>query len=90
QHDWLIKIPIVEFALNCSISETTGFAPFELNYGYVPSMLFEVHTQESLPAGIGAFGIQAMQNLFDAHDAIIEARVWQTYQANKHRSVEPI
>ncbi len=39
QKDWLAKILLVEFALNASINKTTGFAPFELMYGYVPSMI---------------------------------------------------
>ncbi|KIK21552.1 hypothetical protein PISMIDRAFT_12178 [Pisolithus microcarpus 441] len=29
-------MPMVEFAINSSISSSTGFAPFELNYGYMP------------------------------------------------------
>ncbi|KAJ3911456.1 hypothetical protein F5877DRAFT_15675, partial [Lentinula edodes] len=72
-----------------SISETTGFAPFELTYGYIPSMLREVRNSTNAPPGVRAFGMQAMQSLYDAHDAIIEARVFQTYQANKHRNEDP-
>lgn len=89
QKDWLTKVPIVEFALNSSINETTGFAPFELTYGYIPSMLLEIRDKKNIPVGIRAFAIQAMQNLFDAHDAIIESRVFQTHQANKRRGPEP-
>ena len=35
QKDWAAKFPMVEFALNSSVSATTGFAPFELNQGYI-------------------------------------------------------
>ena len=35
QTDWEKKIPLTEFAINLSISESTGFMPFELNYGYI-------------------------------------------------------
>ena len=38
QKDWADKAPIVKFAINSAISSSSGFAPFELNYGYVPSM----------------------------------------------------
>ena len=31
QRDWAAKCPMVEFALNSSISTTTGFTLFELN-----------------------------------------------------------
>jgi len=36
QTDWERKIPLTEFAINSSISKSTRFAPFELNYGYMP------------------------------------------------------
>lgn len=36
QKDWVSKLPLVEFALNSSINSSTGFAPFELTYGYMP------------------------------------------------------
>lgn len=44
---------------------------------------------DSLLPGIQAFGIQAIQSCLDAHDAIIESRVFQTHQANKKRRSEP-
>ena len=89
QHDWLTKVPIVEFALNSSISASTGYAPFELNYGFIPSMLFEPRNEGNRLPGIQAYGVQAMQSLHDAHDAIIASRVFQTHQSNKRRSSEP-
>ena len=36
QKDWTVKLPMTEFALNSSISSSTGFAPFELNHRYMP------------------------------------------------------
>ena len=36
QKYWADKCPMVEFALNSSVSATTGFTPFELNQGYMP------------------------------------------------------
>jgi hypothetical protein len=42
QMDWAEKIDIVEFAINSSISESTGYAPFELSGGYMPSMIKEM------------------------------------------------
>ena len=29
---------MVEFAINSSINATTGYAPFELNHGYMPQL----------------------------------------------------
>ena len=33
QKDWVVKLPAVEFAINSAWSSTTGFSPFQLNYG---------------------------------------------------------
>ena len=38
QSDWAGKCPMVEFALNSSVSATTGFTPFKLNQGYMPQI----------------------------------------------------
>jgi hypothetical protein len=35
QMDWVAKLPAVEFTMNSSISASTGYSPFELNYGYL-------------------------------------------------------
>ena len=36
QRDWSDKCLMVEFTINISVNATTGYAPFELNYGYMP------------------------------------------------------
>ena len=36
QRDWSDKCLMAEFAIISSINATTGYAPFELNYGYMP------------------------------------------------------
>jgi transposase InsO family protein len=35
QKDWVDKIDMVEFAINSSVSESMGYAPFELSGGYI-------------------------------------------------------
>ncbi len=47
QKDQINCINLMEFVINVSVSQTTKFAPFELNGGYLPSMLKEYHPQES-------------------------------------------
>jgi hypothetical protein len=90
QWDWLFKIPLAEFAINSNISSTTGFAPFELNYGFLPTLVGGIKPQDTAHPGVRQFVDQATNNLQMAHDAIIESRIVQTIQANKHRrSVEP-
>jgi len=90
QKDWYHKIPLAEFAINSNISSSTDFAPFELNYGFMPSLIGGIKPQESAHPGVRQFAERALNNLQLAHDAIIESRVVQTHQANRRRrSVEP-
>jgi hypothetical protein len=76
---------MTKFAINANVSETTRYAPFELNGGYMPSMIWEFCSDEAIPKGIKSFATQALQNLADMHDTIIERQVFQTHQANLHR-----
>jgi hypothetical protein len=89
QKDWVDKVDLTEFAINASISETTKYTPFELNGGYMPSMIREIRLDNVIPKGIQSFAAQALQNLADAHDAIIEAHVFQTRQENFQRQKDP-
>ena len=63
---------MVEFALNSNVSSTTGFAPFELNCGYIPQLgqRLSIDTKYN---GVRQFAQQALWNLMVAHDAIIES-----------------
>lgn len=89
QRDWAEKIPMTEFAINSAINSSTGFAPFELNYGYMPSMIASI-PEEALraPRGVREFAESAVANVAAAHDAIIESRVVQVHNANKRRTEE--
>lgn len=51
QKDWYAKIDTTEFVINASISNTTRYAPFELNGGYMPSMLWEIQNEGESPPG---------------------------------------
>jgi len=84
QRDWSEKLPMVEFTLNSAISSLSGFAPFELNYGYTPSLNPGLAPEPSGVPGVKHFVACTLQNLADAHDAIIESRVRQTHNANRH------
>ena len=88
--DWIEKVPMVEFAINLSVSGSTGFAHFELTYGYMPRMAQLEHgcAPKTAP-GIQGFVRQAWDNLAMALDAIIESRVIQTHHANKKRKDPP-
>ncbi|SJL16308.1 uncharacterized protein ARMOST_19828 [Armillaria ostoyae] len=89
QNDWINWVDLTEFTINVSVSQTTRYAPFELNGGYLPSMIREYRLQEGAPPGIHKFAMQALANLAEAHNAIIEARVFQMHYVNKKRSNNP-
>jgi hypothetical protein len=75
--------------INSSISESTGYTPFELTGGYMPSMIKEIRTDEIFASGVKSFAATALGNLADAHDVIIEARSFQSDNANRKRGTEP-
>ena len=85
QRNWMEKVPMVEFALNSAISSSSRFAPFKLTYGYHPSMNPGITPELSSTPEVRHFVAQALQNLTNAHDAIIESRVRQTHNANWHQ-----
>jgi len=89
QKDWVYKIPMMEFAINASISESTGFTPFKLDGVYMPMMIRQLPESNTAPPGIRSFTQQALQNLAAAHDTIIASHVFQRHYANARRRQEP-
>jgi len=89
QRDWEQKVPLTEFAINSTISGSTGFAPFELNYGFMPQFNRGITPSETSQPGVKQFAEMANENISKAHDAIIHSRVNQTFQANKRRRELP-
>ena len=73
---------MVEFAINSSINATMGYAPFELNYGYMPRSGQHISTDTTFK-GVKQFAQQAVWNLLDTHDTILEHRIEQMHYSNK-------
>ena len=86
QSDWVDRLPMAEFAINSSVNDSTGFAPFELTYGAMPR-IFQA-TVSTPFFGVKSFAEKALTNLAIAHDSIIANRTFQTHHANKYRSAE--
>jgi hypothetical protein len=82
--DWANHIPDVEFALNSATSAATGLSPFEVNYGYLPTV-WPTSSWESANLAVEGFGERAHLNWLRATDAIIASRVEMITSANKHR-----
>ena len=82
QKDWVSKLPAIEFAINSARSESTGFAPFFLNFGRMPrTMIWNSATESEFPT-VRSFALQKKLALIAAHDSILAARVKQTRNAN--------
>ena len=52
QKDWVQQCPMIEFVINSSVGNATKLAPFEINCGYMPTMMREVKVSERIPPGI--------------------------------------
>ena len=87
QKNWANRLPAIEFALNSARSDTTGFAPFFLNYGRLPRTML-VNEKSEYPA-VKKFAQNLKSAILSAHDAIIAARVKQTKNANRKRIPSP-
>ena len=87
QRDWVSKLPGVEFAINSARSQTTGYAPFVLNYGSMPRSM--IWNSDSEYPGVRVFAQKMKNAILAAHDAIIAARVKQTRLANNRRKESP-
>src|SRR6266481_4413398 len=66
QKDWENQCPIIEFALNSSISSSMGYAPFELNYGSIPQLGQQLGTDTKF-ASVKQFAQQVQLNLMMVH-----------------------
>src|ERR1700722_5315656 len=67
-----------------------GFAPFELNYGYLPTFISGITPNENAKPGVHKFINPAINNLEEAHNAIIESQVRQMLHVNKHRRADAL
>lgn len=83
QKDLVIKLPAIEYAMDCARSDTTGFSPFFLNYGRMPRPLIWDSSTEY--PGVKVFAQRMKDAIMSAHDEVIQAQVKQTIQANRHR-----
>ncbi|KAF8835185.1 hypothetical protein BDN67DRAFT_862365, partial [Paxillus ammoniavirescens] len=75
--------------INSARSDSTGYAPFFLNTGWVPrAMIWNAPAPEEYPS-VRTFAQQMKQAMMAAHDSILESQVKQTRLANKKRQLCP-
>ncbi|CAR64332.1 YALI0E14388p2 [Yarrowia lipolytica CLIB122] len=85
--NWDLWLPVIEFAMNSAKHSSTGYAPFEAVYGYIPDgptyastrELTKVHHQ--MDAWMDK--LRAISN--SMHDRLIEHQRVQENRVNQHR-----
>lgn len=89
QKDWVSKLPGIEFVINLTRSQSTGYAPFYLNNGRLPrTIIWETPDVSEYP-GVRVFAQKLKMGIMQAHDEVIAARVKQVRNANRRRQPSP-
>src|ERR1700743_555674 len=83
QQDWVVKLTAGDVAIKLARSSTTGFSPFQLNYGRNPSPMIW-NAKDEFP-GVRKFAERMKKAIMSVHDSIIAAQVVNTVQANRKR-----
>ena len=82
--NWVDQVPLIEFAMNSAVQESTGHAPFELNYGWMPRMIRGVDFSSSRD-GVKHF-VENINDVLDkTFDKLLTQRTRQAVESNKHR-----
>jgi hypothetical protein len=83
QSNWPDQLLLVEFAMNSAINKSTGYAPFELNYGWMPKLIGGLDF-ESPREGVKQF-VENIRNVLDkTFDKLVTQRTRQAVKANRH------
>ena len=83
QHNWVARLPLIEFTINSARSESMGYSPFFLNTGRQPhTFVWNDVLVDEYPS-VQIFAQKMKQAVMTAHDAILETHVKQTQTVNR-------
>jgi len=82
QKDWVAKLPAIEFAINSSRSESTGYAPFFLNNERMPHPMIWNSADSSKFPGVCVFAQRLKSAIMAAHNSVLAVHIKQTRIAN--------
>jgi hypothetical protein len=87
QLDWNELLPLVEFAMNNSVSSTTGHTPYFINYGYHPKLPSSINDQSLTTRSPFAvdFHLRLAQLQDEVSQRIREAQKRQKQYADENR-----
>jgi hypothetical protein len=84
QTTWRRHLPMMEFAMNSAINESTGYAPFEANYGWMPRIVRGIEF-DSPRDGVKQFVEDITEILDKTFDKLVAQRTRQAIKANRSR-----
>jgi len=88
--DWASKVTLVEFGINSASSTATNLSPFEIVYGFLPSMwpVLSFSHPGSTDDDITSRAERARLEWLRVSDALIASRVDMVHHGNKHRRTD--
>lgn len=92
QLGWAHALPHVQFDKMNTINKSTGFTPFQLCFGRSPRVIPPLipAKQSATVADIDAWHVirRLETDVLEAQDNLLEAKISQSIQANKHRTLK--
>jgi hypothetical protein len=94
QTGWLRALPRVRFAIMNTVNKSTGYSPFQLKHGRSPRIIAPLIDAPPKPSkeNISAREVitRVTQDVADAKDNLMVAKLSQAHQANQHRKDDAI
>jgi hypothetical protein len=94
QTGWVRALPRVRFHMMNTVNKSTKYTPFQLRFGRSPRILpplvpplLELNTTSSADFDAREFFDRLQTDFKDAQDNLLLAKISQSAQANKHRSL---
>jgi hypothetical protein len=93
QTGWLRALPWVQFAIMNTVNKSTGYSPFQLKLERSPRILPPLIEEPPKPSrehiSVRKVITRVSQNVADAKDNLMVAKISQAHQANEHRRDDP-
>lgn len=80
QNNWVELLPIAQYAYNSAVSESTGFTPYQANYGFTPTIMNEPRTDER-PAQTA---LERSKELKEIHEQLTQDLQFIAYRMAKY------
>ena len=97
QKGWVRALPRIRFDMMNSVNASTGFTNFQIRMGrsprlippLVPDSLTPITTQPDETQRARKLIVDLQTDVNEAKDNLLQAKIFQTFYANQHRSPDP-